>query len=78
MITVQVRLNGALAERLGARRGVALADGATVADLRAALSASAALPPSVAVSVGGRIVGDEEPLTDGAEVAVLLPVAGGA
>jgi molybdopterin converting factor small subunit len=77
-VTVGVRLNGPLAERLGARRSVALDDGATVDDLVQALRGDAAVElPAVAVSVGGRVVGGETALADGDEVAVLVPYAGG-
>jgi molybdopterin converting factor small subunit len=77
-VTVAVRLNGPLAERLGARRSVTLPDGATADDLVATLGAEAQLGmPSVAVGVGGRVVGGATPLADGDEVAVLVPYAGG-
>lgn len=61
--------------------GFELPDGATVADLRAALvrahPAMAPLWPRLAVAVDGAIVGDQTPLRDGAEVALLPPVSGG-
>ena len=77
-ITVAVRLNGPLAERLGARRIVTLPDGATTDDLVQALREEAAVElPRVAVSVGGRVVGGATPLADGDQVAVLVPYAGG-
>jgi molybdopterin converting factor small subunit len=77
-VTVAVRLNGPLAERLGARRSMTLPDGATAADLVQALrdEAQAAIP-RVAVGVGGRVVGDETTLADGDDVAVLVPYSGG-
>lgn len=77
-ITVAVRLNGPLAERLGARRTVTLPDGATTDDLVQALREEAAVElPRVAVSAGGRVVGGTTPLADGDQVAVLVPYAGG-
>jgi molybdopterin converting factor small subunit len=77
-VTVAVRLNGPLAERLGARRSMALPDGATADDLVQALRGEAAVElPAVAVSVGGRVVGGATSLADGDEVAVLVPYAGG-
>ena len=77
-ITVAVRLNGPLAERLGARRSVTLPDGATADDLVQALRGEAAVElPRVAVSVGGRVVGGGTSLGDADEVAVLVPYAGG-
>ncbi|HYO15142.1 MAG TPA: molybdenum cofactor biosynthesis protein MoaE [Thermoanaerobaculia bacterium] len=56
-------------------------DGSRVADLRARLDrehpALGPLWPRLAVAVEGRIVSGDEPLTDGAEVALLPPVSGG-
>jgi molybdopterin converting factor small subunit len=77
-VTVAVRLNGPLAERLGSRRPVTLPDGATADDLVRALHAEAgvALPP-LAVSVAGRVVAGDTPLAEGDAVAVLVPFAGG-
>ena len=58
-----------------------LSDGSRVADLRARLDREhpriAPLWPRLAVAVDGRIVSPEEPLRDGAEVALLPPVSGG-
>lgn len=58
-----------------------LPDGSTVGDLRAALGRShpamAPLWPRLAVAVDGALVGDDAPLRDGAEVALLPPVSGG-
>jgi len=77
-VTVAVRLNGPLAERLGARRSVTLPDGATADDLVQALRGEGAVELArVAVSVGGRVVGGAASLADGDEVAVLVPYAGG-
>jgi MoaE-MoaD fusion protein len=54
---------------------------ASVADLRAWLDARhpalAPLWPRLAVAVNGSIAGSDEPLSDGAEVALLPPVSGG-
>jgi molybdopterin converting factor small subunit len=78
MIAVPVRLNGALAAALGPRVRLDLDDGAAVRDLVAALGARAGLDlPGVAVSIGGRLAGLDEPLAADAEVAVLLPISGG-
>lgn len=58
-----------------------LPDGSRVADLRARLDqdhpALAPLWPRLAVAVDGRIAGQDEPLADGVEVALLPPVSGG-
>lgn len=78
MIRVAVRLNGPLAQRLGARAGVELGDAATVADLLTALARDTGLPlDAVAVHADGRMLARETPLADGASVAVLAPTAGG-
>ncbi len=78
MIRVAVRLNGPLAERLGARTRIELADPATVADLLASLAHDTGLPlDAVAVHADGRMLGRQAPLQDGASVAVLAPTAGG-
>lgn len=58
-----------------------LPDGSRVADLRARLDrdhpALAPLWPRLAVAVDGRIAGQDEPLAEGVEVALLPPVSGG-
>lgn len=58
-----------------------LAEGSRVADLRSRLDREhpKIIPfwPRLAVAVNGRIVSPEEPLRDGAEVALLPPVSGG-
>jgi MoaE-MoaD fusion protein len=58
-----------------------LADGATagtaVAALRGLAAGFAALPERPAVAVNSEVVGPEQPLQDGDEVALLPPVAGG-
>ncbi len=71
------------ADALGAgERAVELPAGATVAELKARLGrdfpALAALWPRLAVAVDGRLGGDGAALADGAEVALLPPVSGGA
>ena len=77
-VTVAVRLNGALAERLGARRSVTLPDGSTADDLVRMLRDEAGVAlGNVAVGVDGRVVGGSTVLEDGAAVAVLVPYAGG-
>ena len=56
-------------------------EGSRVADLRERLDRDhpklAPLWPRLAVAVEGRVAGQDEPLTDGAEVALLPPVSGG-
>jgi MoaE-MoaD fusion protein len=56
-------------------------DGSRVANLRARLDrehpALGPLWPRLAVAVDGQVVSGDEPLTDGAEVALLPPVSGG-
>jgi molybdopterin synthase catalytic subunit/molybdopterin converting factor small subunit len=58
-----------------------LADGSRVSDLRARLDRNhpklVPLWPRLAVAVDGRIVSPDEPLQEGAEVALLPPVSGG-
>jgi len=58
-----------------------LPEAAKVADLRAWLDerypALAPLWPRLAVAVNGAIAGSDDPLTEGAEVALLPPVSGG-
>lgn len=81
-MTVTVRLSSGLAELVGTPRlGATLPEGATVADLLDTLrrrhpSLAPRLQNAVAV-VGGRHVPLSEPLASGAEVALLLPIAGG-
>lgn len=80
---VQVRLFGGLTARAGSNRvEVALADDATVADLRAAIAEQ---HPSLGPLVGGvkvavdlEVAREDQPITATAEVALLPPVAGGA
>jgi MoaE-MoaD fusion protein len=60
---------------------VEMPEGSRIADLRARLDADhpklQPLWPRLAVAVDGRVVTSEEPLTPGAEVALLPPVSGG-
>jgi sulfur carrier protein ThiS len=77
-VTVDVRLGA----RLGpGRRSMRLPDGATVADLLAALAPDLGRSPGeldgVAVAVEGEVVGHERILRDGEALALILPVAGG-
>ena len=77
-VTVHVRLGA----RLGpGRRSMRLPDGATVADLLAALAPDLGRSPDelagVAVAVQGEVVGRERILRDGEALALILPVAGG-
>jgi molybdopterin synthase catalytic subunit len=79
---VSVLLFGSLREAAGAKElGVALPEGATVADLTARLgrehAAFARLPARVRVSVNREVVEDGRALRDGDEVAYLPPVSGG-
>ncbi len=69
-------------DALGAgERDVELPAGSRVADLRRLLERDhpglAPLWPRLAVAVDGRLAGAEEPLAEGAEVALLPPVSGG-
>src|SRR6188472_2732850 len=71
------------AEALGdAERELELPDGTTAGALRVRLLADhpafAPLLPRLAIAVDGQVVGDDAPLVDGAEVALLPPVSGGA
>jgi len=80
-VRVHVRLSGTMAQRLGARRTVALMPGATVADLVAELARDAGFDPAslrgLAVVAEGSFVGRGRAVVDGEELDVLVPVAGG-
>jgi molybdopterin converting factor small subunit len=70
------------ADALGANEtGFEIADGATVGDLRSALSLAhpglEPLWPRLAVAIDGLLAADTALLHDGAEVALLPPVSGG-
>ncbi len=80
---LHVRVFGGLVERTGLRTlPIELPDGATVAELRRAVTAShpqlAALLPRVAIAVDLEVVDDGFTLALSHEVALLPPVAGGA
>jgi sulfur carrier protein ThiS len=79
-ITVGVRLGQRLGSGPG-HRSVRLPPGATVADLLAELAPALGLAPerlaSVAVAVGGDVVGRDRPLRDGEALVLVLPIAGG-
>jgi molybdopterin converting factor small subunit len=81
MPEVHVRLSGTLAQRLGARRVIALGPGATVDDLVAAIAREAGFDPSelrgLAVVSGGTFVPRGRAVADGEELDVLVPVSGG-
>jgi sulfur carrier protein ThiS len=80
-MTVTVRLSGVLAERLGSRRAIELAPGATVEDVVAEVGTLAGLAPGavggLAVVAGGSFLRRDRPVNDGEELDVLVPVAGG-
>jgi molybdopterin converting factor small subunit len=80
-LQVTVRLSGRVAERLGNRRVVALAEGAVVDDLVAEIARVAGFDPSssrgLAVVSAGAYVSRGHPLEDGEELDVIVPVAGG-
>jgi molybdopterin converting factor small subunit len=81
-VHVNVRLGSGLATLAGrARLRVDVPDGATVKDLVAAIERthaplSAGLNGALAVIEGNQVTRDE-PLGEGAEVALLMPAAGG-
>lgn len=76
-----MRLSGTLAQRLGARRTLALEDGATVDDLVAALARDAGFDPGelrgLAIVSGGTFLPRGRTVADGEELDVLVPVSGG-
>jgi sulfur carrier protein ThiS len=80
-ITVRVRLGGHLASAGPAHRIMRLRANATVADVLGDLAPELGLAPerlaSVAVAVGGDVVGRDRPLHDGEALVLVLPVAGG-
>jgi len=80
-MTVTVRLSGTLAQRLGNRREIEVASGATVDDVVAELGrladVDAAALRGLAVVSDGSFVRRERPVADGEELDVLVPVAGG-
>jgi molybdopterin converting factor small subunit len=80
-MTVTVRLSGTLAERLGSRRSIDLAAGATVDDVVAELGRLSNFDPAalcgLAVVSDGSFLRRDRPVADGEELDVLVPVAGG-
>jgi sulfur carrier protein ThiS len=70
-----------VAKRLGARRTVVLAPGATVDDLIAVLARDAGFDPAslrgLAVVAAGGFVARTQAVRDGDELDVLVPVSGG-
>ncbi|HEV8688431.1 MAG TPA: MoaD/ThiS family protein [Gaiellaceae bacterium] len=80
-LTVNVRLSGPLAQSLGARRTVGMDEGATVYDLLEAIARAAGVDgrdaSSLAAVAGGSFLARSQALTDGDELDVLVPVAGG-
>ena len=80
-MTVTVRLSGTLAQRLGNRREIEVASGATVDDVVAELGRLADFDPAalrgLAVVSEGSYVPRDRPVADGEELDVLVPVAGG-
>lgn len=79
---VDIRLSGELAILAGRPRfSIALPDGATLSDLTALLHQEhPELRPRLDTAVpiiAGRHVAQFEPLSEGQEVAFLLPIAGG-
>lgn len=80
-VTVTVRLSGPLAASLGARRAIGMDDGATVVDLLEAIAREAGIDPlyadTLAVVAGGSFLDRSQRLSDGDQLDVLVPVAGG-
>jgi molybdopterin converting factor small subunit len=78
---LRIALFAGLAERVGSRRIELAWPGGSVADLRRALAeacpAAADLLARSAIAVGDRLAADAEPLSPGADVAILPPVSGG-
>jgi len=80
-MTVTVRLSGVLAQRLGSVRTIELAGAPTVEDVVAEVGSLAGLDPGtlggLAVVSGGSFLRRDRAVTDGEELDVLVPVAGG-
>lgn len=79
-MNVLVRIGAGLALGRGVTRlSVSLADGATVVELLESLRAQYSTSPLDAAIpvIGGEHVSRSAPLSDGQEVAFLLPIAGG-
>lgn len=82
MLTIPVRLNGQLMTTIGAPRlSFSLPEPATVADLLDALAAqyptAAGLLRQAIPVIGGQHVTPAASLVEAAEVALLMPIAGG-
>lgn len=77
-LTVQVRFFASLRERLGADdRRVAVAPGATVADVWRAALGEVAMPPNTLAALNQDYVDPAAVVRDGDEVAFFPPVTGG-
>lgn len=82
-MVIRVRLFAIARERAGtADVALDLADGATVADLRAALAvrfpALRPLLPNVMIALNAEYAADGQAIAPGAEAALIPPVSGGA
>ncbi len=76
---VHVRLFAGLRERAGfATRELELADGATCADVAAAIDELDAIPDGLAFAVNRQYAEPGQAVSDGDEVALIPPVSGGA
>lgn len=71
---IRLRLTGELARAHGPRLELTLPEGATVAAALAEIGG----PSSVRVARRGELVADDAALADGDELALVVPVAGGA
>lgn len=80
-MTVTVRFFASYAEKLGrSTLELELPAGATVRDVMCSVSAlggASGLPPSPLVAVNYKYAGSDSPLSNGDEVAIIPPVAGG-
>jgi molybdopterin converting factor subunit 1 len=80
-VTVTVRFFASYAEKLGrSTLDLELPDGATVSDLMRsvlALNGASALPPSPLVAVNYKYARGDTVVSNGDEVAIIPPVAGG-
>lgn len=82
-MSIRVRLFAIARERAGASEVVLyLQQGATVADLRTALTAQVPalgpLLPNAMIALNAEYAADGQVVSDGADVAVIPPVSGGA
>lgn len=82
-LPVRISLFGSLADAIGREVELPVPSGATVADLRRGLADAypAAAPlltrPQVRACLNNQIVGDEQPVPEGAELAFFPPLSGG-